>query len=113
MHLTGTFNKSAIVADQRTLNEYEYLRENQLLQINTEEKSKNTLVSFALCNVRSLWKHKLDIISDIRFTNNDLILCTETQLTTTQLCDININEFSVICNNSAHRFSGIAVYYNN
>ena len=63
-----------------------------------------------LCNVRSLQKHLIDIKADTRFLEKDLILCTETQLTDNERYDISIDNFSVLCNNSPHKYSSIAAY---
>lgn len=75
-----------------------------------DERGK--VLSMMLCNVRSLRKHVTDIKEDLRFLAKDLILCTETQLTNNEQCDISIENFTVLCNNSSHKYSSIAAYCN-
>ena len=114
LFLTGKFNKAVIKADERTKIEYEYLRENQSLQ--TELESLDG-ISVMMCNVRSLKKHISDIKADTRFISSNLILCTETQMTDVDYCDntnnISIDGFSVLYNNSVHKYSSLAYFINN
>ena len=112
LFLTGVFNKKAFAVDKRAKDEYKYLREHQNLITDSEFNDNNQLFSMILCNVRSLQKHIIDIKSDQRFLENDMILCTETQLTNDEH-DIKIDRFSVLCNNSPHKFSSIAAFSKN
>jgi len=55
MVLTGTFKETSVVVDERAKIEYQLLRDNFLLQ--TESEVTNDEFSIVLCNVRSLKKH--------------------------------------------------------
>ena len=60
LFLIGTYKDSGIVVDQRVIAEYERLRNYCLFEFNKYFTSDEEF-SIALCNVRSLKKHILDI----------------------------------------------------
>jgi len=110
LFLTGKFNKKAITINERTKAEYDRLREYQSSETATN-LNYNNIISFVLCNVRSLLKHIDDIKADNRFLLNDLIMCTETQMVNNRIEDIEIDNYSTTCNISVdHRFSSLAIY---
>ena len=108
LFLTGTFKDTAIVVDKRAKDEYQFLRENSRFKPNDEINDGKFCI--ALCNVRSLKKHLHDIKGDRRFTESNLILCTETQIEENDYIDVEIERFSVLLNNCAHKYSSTAVY---
>ena len=116
LYLIGKFNIAAISSDESVKREYEYLRENQslnMLEIDTAVLDNNLVLTVS--NVRSLIRHVNDIKSDMVMVSSDLILCTETQLgllfENTVGDEIKIPDFSLSCNNAAHKFSSLAFYY--
>ena len=63
--------------------------------VNSSAANKFTL---SLCNVRSLRKHVCDLFADKSVESSDVILCTETQLTSTDNSDdIEIDGFTLTC----------------
>ena len=113
LFLTGKFdNKKVIVVDERVKEEYAYLRKEQMLVSldNEDQLENNVFFEFKICNVQSLSKHIVDMRSDLSFANNDIILCTETQLTS-ELADVHLDNFNYFLNNNEDRFLGLAVYY--
>ena len=81
LYLTRKYNIAAISSDESVKREYEYLRENQslnMLEIDTAVLDNNLVLTVS--NVRSLIRHVNDIKSDMVMVSSDLILCTETQL---------------------------------
>ena len=78
--LTGTFTETAIKADPRAFQEYERLRlESPLLSQTFSFVSCDSL-TINLLNVRSLYKHSIDIACDQRLLECDLLCFTETQV---------------------------------
>ena len=112
LFLTGNFDKKVIVVDERVKTEYDYLRQEQMLEcLNDEDQLENTVfLEFKICNVQSLGRHIADMRSDLSFTNSDIILCTETQVTN-ELTDIHLEDYRYFLNNNEDRFLGSAVYY--
>ena len=82
--------------------------ENQL----QNQLQNNVFLKLKICNVQSLSRHIIDMRSDPSFTNSDIILCTETQLTS-ELTDVHLEDFNYFLNNNEDRFRflGLAVYY--
>ena len=112
LFLTGKFDKKVIVVDERVKTEYDYLRQEQMLEsLNGEDQLENKVfLEFKICNVQSLSRHIVDMRSDPSFTSSDIILCTETQLTN-ELTDVHLEDFNYFLNNNEDRFLGLAVYY--
>ena len=108
LFLTGTFKESAFVVDERVVNEYERLRNHCLFKVHDTIFEQE--FSMALCNVRSLKKHVVDLKADKRFLKSNLILCTETQIGLNETPDIAIDGFDSIMNNAEHKFSSLCVY---
>ena len=113
LFLTGQFDAKSITADSRVIAEYNYLRKNQSMIFAEQALSRCSNESFilSLCNVRSLRSHILDVKSDEALMSSDMILCTESQLSHDINADLSIDGFSLICNNSEHRFSSLAMYH--
>ena len=55
-------------------------------------------------------RHIVDMRSDPSFTNSDIILCTENQLTSEE-AEVHLDNFNYFLNNNEDRFLGLAVYY--
>ena len=112
LFLTGKFDKKVIVVDERVKAEYDYLRQEQMLEsLNNENQLENNVfLELKICNVQSLGRHIVDMRSDLSFTNSDIILCTETQLSS-ELTDVHLEKFNFFLNNNEDRFLGLAVYY--
>ena len=115
LFLIGKYNSNAIVVDEKAKREYQYLRENQSLNFKEDVIAKNSqyrVLSLAVCNVRSLRKHDIDLSADRTMTASDIILCTETQLLNADNHEeISIDSFEIACNNdNQYRFSSLAVY---
>jgi len=89
------------------------LRDNQSISLDSVHCDYD--FTLTLCNVRSLRKHISDLKNDKAFTCSNVILCTETQLVSEcHLDDVALHGFNLICNNdSQHRFSSLAVFYDN
>ena len=73
---------------------------------NEDQLESGVFLGFKICNVQSLSRHIVGMRSDPSFTNSDIILCTQTQLTSEQ---DEVNNYFL--NNNADRFLGLAVYY--
>ena len=115
MFLTGKFDKKVVVVDERVKEEYAYLRKEQMLESldngnGDQLENYSVCLEFKICNVQSLSRHIVDMRSDPSFTNSDIILCTETQLTS-GLTDVHLDNFNYFLNNNEDRFLGLAVYY--
>ena len=112
LFLTGKLDRKVIVVDERVKEEYAYLRKEQMLEsLDNKDQSENTVfLELKICNVQSLSRHIVDMRSDPSYTNNDIILCTETQLTS-DLADVHLDSFNFFLNNNEDRFLGLAVYY--
>ena len=113
LFLTGKFDKKVVVVDERVKGEYAFLRNEQMLEsLDNGDQLQNISVylEFKICNVQSLSRHIVDMRSDPSFTNSDIILCTETQLTS-ELTDVHLNKFNYFLNNNEDRFLGLAIYY--
>ena len=79
-YLLGSFNLKSIRASPQVFEEYSRLRlERMLLPPNIEGVDSNSLVT-TLLNIRSFNKHAIDLESDKRLLNSDIICLTETQL---------------------------------
>ena len=102
--------KTTITADDRAKNEYKRLRDLSIV-IDQTKCSPAHLIS--CCNVRSLKKHITDITSDIDFLNSDIILCTETQISTQDVSKPVIEGFNSFFKNSEHKHSSLAIYCKN
>ena len=76
LFLTGKFDKKVIVVDERVKAEYDYLRQEQLLEsLNNENQLENNVfLELKICNVQSLGRHIVVMRSDSFFTNSDIIL---------------------------------------
>jgi len=114
LFLTGTFHQKVIVTDEKVKAEYDYLRQEQMLENlnhgDQQSENMNVLCEFKVCNVQSLSRHIVDIRSDTSFTNSNIILCTETQLTN-ELIDVHLDNFNYFLNNNEDRFLGLAVFF--
>ena len=110
LFLIGTFKKTAVVVDERAKLEYQRLR-NYPFQIGQFEKQTPNELSVVLCNVRSLKKHLSDIKADKKFTESDIILCTETQIAKNENTEISIEGFDSIFHNCDHKYSSTAIFY--
>jgi len=64
---------------------------------------------FSTCNARSSRKHFKDLSCITRISSCDIILCTETQLSSAEsVTEIVINGSDLTCNNdNEHRFSSL------
>ena len=109
LFLIGNFSAHTITADERSKNEYERLRQNCLIE---EPVELNNFFSISYCNVRSLKKHVSDISTDQKFVNSQVILCTETQIAIDDTEKPVLEGFFGIFNNSRHKYSSLAAYYN-
>ena len=101
LYILGLFNLKSIGASPKALEEYNRLRlESMLLPPNIEGVDSNSLV-ITLLNIRSFNKHAIDLESDWRLLNSDIICLTETQLP--QSLDSQriptLAGFDIICNN--------------
>ena len=76
LFLIGKYRSNAVSVDQKAKQEYEYLREHQSLNLDTEGYVPDKTFSFVVCNVRSLQKHFIDLSGDKTLVTCDLILCT-------------------------------------
>ena len=101
-----------IKKDERVKAEYDYRRQEQMLDsLNKENQIENSVfLESKICNVQSLTRHIVDMRSDSSFTNCDVIMCTETQLTSEQT-DVHLDSFNYFLNNNEDRLLGLAVYY--
>lgn len=109
LYLTGTFKRSAIKADTRATEQYNYMREHSKLKsIDTDKLSDNSII-ITLLNTRSYNKHKDDIKSDHILMESDVMCLTETQIPLNSHCDTNLDSFALIPNNDVDRFSSILV----
>ena len=80
LHILGSFNLKSIRASPQAFEEYDRLRlERILLPPNIEGVDSNSLV-ITLLNIRSFNKHAIDLESDRRLLNSDIICLTEIQL---------------------------------
>ena len=57
--LTGKFDQKVIVVDERVKTEYDYLRQEQMLEClnNEDQLENNVFLEFKICNVQSLSRH--------------------------------------------------------
>ena len=79
LYILGSFNLKSITANPRTLEEYNrLLLESNLLPPNIEGVDSNSLWLHYL--ILGLNKHAVDLESDRRLLNSDIICLTETQL---------------------------------
>ena len=73
-----------------------------------------SILVFTLLNTRSLRRHAVDIASDLRLIESDILFLTETQLTDADSV-ININNmlqnFSIVFNNSLSQHSSLAIAF--
>ena len=74
------------------------------------DNGDSVFLGLKICNMQSLSRHIVDMRSDPSFTNSDIILCTETQLTSEQ-AEVHLDNFNYFLNNNEDRFLGLAVYY--
>ena len=105
LFLKGKFDKKVIVINERVKAEYEYLRKEQMLQNLSNvnqlfQEYTSEILQFKICNVQSLSRHIVDMRSDSSFTDSDIILCTETQLTN-DLTDVHLDHFNYFLNYNA------------
>ena len=63
-------------------------------------------------NVRSLKKHASDIRAHPQFVNSQVIFCTETQIAIDDTETPALEGYFSIFNNSNHKYSSLAAYYN-
>ena len=113
LFLIGKYNPNAICVDKKAVQEYQYLREHQSFNLETEGHVVNSSFSFVVCNVRSLQKHFIDLSADKKLITCDVIFCTETQLLNENV-EIPIESFNITFNNDdQHKYSSLAAYYKN
>lgn len=113
LFLIGKYSKSPITNDKKVKLEYQYLRENQKIFFsqNPFDNCKGNIINFTLCNVRSLKKHLIDLRLDKAFISSNLILCTETQVTTDyNWNNLSLDNFSSIFSNNQYKYSSLAIY---
>ena len=110
-YLLGSFNLKSIRASPQVFEEYSRLRlERMLLPPNVEGVDSNSLVT-TLLNIRSFNKHAIDLESDKRLLNSDIICLTETQLQQSldSLRIPTLADLDIICNNNGDRFQSLAI----
>ena len=105
------FNLKAIRASPQAFGEYNRLPlERMLLPPNIQGVDSNSLV-ITLFNIRSFNKHAIDLESDGRWLNSDIICLTETQLQ--QSLDSqripSLADFDIVFNNNEDRFQRLAI----
>ena len=111
LYILGSFNLKSIGASPKALEEYNRLRlESMLLPPNIEGVDSNSLVT-TLLNIRSFNKHAIDLESDWRLLNSDIMCLTETQFP--QSLDSQsiptLANSGIICYNSEDRFQSLAI----
>ena len=116
LFLTGYFQRDAIKANVEATNEYERLNNEALFVPPPISTASPITLTLTLLNTRSLRKHTIDITSDSRLTESNVLFLTETQLadadSVTNIHHL-LNDFSVVFNNSNFRFSSLAIAYRN
>jgi len=114
LYLTGTYSKSAIKADNRAHEQYNYMREHCILKpVHDFGPVDDTSLTITLLNTRSLLKHCADIIADPILMESDVLCLTETQIFSSFEYTFPSNDFQLIQNNSDDRFCSIAIGYVN
>jgi len=80
LYLLGNYSKSAINVNTSADKEYERLRVERPFSPVEKLEILDENLTITLLNIRSLRKHAVDINSDKRLVNNDILFLTETQL---------------------------------
>ena len=76
----GEPNTSSIRVNTSALEEYERLRQNSIFDTIEKVAISEDTTTLLLVKVRSMLNHALDIVSDDRLINNDILSFTETQI---------------------------------
>ena len=114
LFLTGYFQRDAIKANIEATNKYERLNNEALFVPPAILTVSPRTLTLTLLNTRSLRKHAIDITSDSRLTESDVLFLTETQLADAEnVTNIHhlLNDFSVVFNNSNFCFSSVTIAY--
>ena len=109
LHLTGTFKKSAIKADNRATQQYNHMREHSKVKSMNSRKINDNSIVITLLNTRSYNKHKNDIKSDHVLMESDVLCLTETQIPLNSQCDTKLDSFTLVTNNNVDKFLSILV----
>ena len=103
----GEPNTSSIRVNTSALEEYERLRQNSIFDTIEKVAISEDTTTLLLVNVRSLLKHALNIVSDNRLINNDILCFTETQIQphySTSTIQSLFKNFVVYFNNNSNKF---------
>lgn len=116
IYLLGEYKENAIRINKKAELKYERLRQENLFKPLGWLETPSSSFTITLLNVRSLSKQAVDIASDKRLCDSDIICLTETQLTpefSTVDLDNCLNTFHIDYNTSSiHRFNSLAFCHN-
>ena len=107
----GELNTSSIRVNTFALVEYERLCQNSIFDTIERVAISEDPTTLLLVNVRSLLKHALDIVSDNRLINNDVLCFTETQIQphySTSTIQSLFRNFVIYFNNNSNKFLSLA-----
>ena len=114
LFLTGYFQRDAIKANLEATNGCQRLNNETLFVPQTISTISSKTLTFTLLNTRPLRKHAIDITSDSRLTESDVLFLTEIQLADADnIKNIHSlpNDFPIDFNNSNFRLSSLAIAY--
>ena len=115
LFLTGIFNNQAFKADKQAFAEYERLRSHCVLSDVPQIQCSHDSLTITLLNTRSLKKHAIDIKSDKRLMETDILCLTETHILPNQdVEDIEaqLDSFMIGYKNCHDKFQSTAICYN-
>ena len=116
LFLIGQYKLLAIKANPNASKEYDRLRQESPLDYIEDcmPATKHSL-TITLLNIRSLYKHAIDISCDHLLLKNDIICLTETQILPNQdttVIDNTLADFKILYNNSTDKFQSLAFCFN-
>ena len=114
LFLTGDYNENAIKVNLDAETEYDRLRINSALDLQSNNDISGQL-NISLLNIRSMIKHIIDITNEKLLMKSDLLCLTETQIGEyydTHIIDETFHEYgmNILYNNSSiNRFQNLAI----
>ena len=111
LYLTGSYNRKTLKVEQRTTEQYDYMRKNcQFQKIEDDCSIADNSLVVTLFNVRSLRKHGIEVSYDKSIMESDKTAFTETQLShDCSSLDQGLHPLTLITNNlSQNSYSNVA-----
>ena len=111
LFILGTFDKKAIRASPKALEEYNRMRHESILIVENVDNIESDSLTIALLNIRSFNKHVLDLQCDKRLIESDIICLTETQLRQSlhPARVLALQDFEIVYNNTEDTFQSLAI----